>query len=78
MFSRSLIANLREKKSVAAESFDSVTILFSDIPSFDLICQSISPIQVISLLNELNIGTDRVLSRYDAYKVESINDSFMV
>ncbi|OQV17361.1 hypothetical protein BV898_08610 [Hypsibius exemplaris] len=69
---------LRNHEPIIAEIFDSVTIMFSDIPAFGLIVAQSEPLEVIDFLNHLHTAFDRVVAQFDAYKVETINDSYVV
>ncbi|ROT75777.1 Atrial natriuretic peptide receptor B [Penaeus vannamei] len=78
---------LKQRKQVSAETYESVTIYFSDIVGFtELVfgehaqCRSFSvnlP-QVISLLNALYKMFDSRIELYEVYKIETIGDAYMV
>ncbi|XP_031572375.1 atrial natriuretic peptide receptor 1-like [Actinia tenebrosa] len=78
MMPRSVADQLKTGLQMKAESYEHVTVFFSEILGFAEIAEQSSPIELINLLNDLYSLYDTVISRYHVFKVETMCDSYLV
>uniref|UniRef100_A0A1A8BQG3 Guanylate cyclase soluble subunit alpha-1 n=1 Tax=Nothobranchius kadleci TaxID=1051664 RepID=A0A1A8BQG3_NOTKA len=78
IFPGTVAQQLWQGETVQAKKFDQVTMLFSDLVGFTAVCSVCTPMQVITMLNELYTRFDHQCGELDVYKVETIGDAYCV
>jgi PAS domain S-box-containing protein len=69
---------LKRNPQTIADSFDEVTVLFADIAGFTHLSARSSPIELVSLLNQVFSAFDQLADKYDLEKIKTIGDAYMV
>ena len=77
MLPKSVAEDLKANKKTS-EMFESATVCFTEIDGFRQISRNCSPMELFDLLDIIYQTFDARIDSYDVYKVETINDSYMV
>ena len=67
---RSVAEKLKAGTHIDPELFPEVSVYFSDIVSFTTLASESSPMQVVTMLNDLYLLFDTTIAKFNVYKVE--------
>lgn len=69
---------LKEDKSVIADGFENVSVLFADIVGFTQMSETKSPDELVAQLNAVFTEFDKLAEHYGLEKIKTIGDAYMV
>lgn len=70
MLFRMVAEKLKLGQAVEPETFEQVTVFFSDVVQFTTLASKCTPLQVVTLLNDLYTVFDGIIEQNDVYKVQ--------
>lgn len=68
---------LKKNETTIAEYFPEVTVLFADLVGFTSFSTTMSPIELVELLNQIFSGFDLICERLGLEKIKTIGDAYM-
>ena len=75
VFPRHVAEALSDGRKIQAESFDCVTIFFSDVVGYTTISSKLHPMKVSDMLDRLYTKFDAISEEHDVFKIETIGDA---
>jgi class 3 adenylate cyclase len=75
---RPIAQRLRDGEPLIADRFDDVTLLFADIVGFTSLSSTMSPAELVGVLNDVFCAFDELVEKYGLEKVKTIGDAYMV
>ncbi len=69
---------LRDGEPLIADRFDDVTLMFADIVEFTSLSASMSPTELVGVLNDVFSAFDELVEQYGLEKVKTIGDAYLV
>jgi len=73
-----IAARLKAREEPLADTHESVSVLFADLAGFTDISRKMSADELVNLLNDLFTRFDKLAEKYDAEKIKTIGDAYMV
>lgn len=74
----SIADRLKNHQGLIADGHADVTVMFADLVNFTQLTESLSPDQMVALLNTIFSGFDDLSEKYGVEKIKTIGDAYMV
>jgi len=73
----SIADRLKNHQGLIADGHADVTVMFADLVNFTQLTESLSPDQMVALLNTIFSGFDDLSEKYGVEKIKTIGDAYM-
>lgn len=74
----SIAQRLKNHQGLIADGYADVTVMFADLVNFTQLTESLSPEQMVALLNTIFSSFDELSEKYGVEKIKTIGDAYMV
>lgn len=74
----SIADRLKNHPGLIADGHADVTVMFADLVNFTQLAESLSPNQMVALLNSVFSGFDELSEKYGVEKIKTVGDAYMV
>lgn len=74
----SIARRLKDYQGLIADGHADVTVMFADLVNFTQLTESLSPEQMVALLNTVFSGFDELTEKHGLEKIKTIGDAYMV
>jgi guanylate cyclase len=75
---KEIVAILKNEPRTIADHFEGASILFADVVNFTPLSVTMTPIELVELLNEVFSYFDSLVEKYRLEKIKTIGDCYMV
>jgi guanylate cyclase len=75
---KEIVDVLREEYRTVVDYYDHASILFADLVNFTTISATMTPKELLELLNEVFTSFDKMAEKYGLEKIKTIGDCYMV
>jgi adenylate cyclase len=77
MLPGNIARRLKDHQGLIADGHADVTVMFADLVNFTQLTESLSPEQMVSILNTIFSGFDVLCEKYGLEKIKTIGDAYM-
>jgi guanylate cyclase len=75
---KEIVAILKDAPRTIADHFEDASILFADVVDFTFLSETMTPTELVELLNEVFSQFDLLVEKYGLEKIKTIGDCYMV
>ena len=74
---KKIAKELQENGTAKSRDYESVTVLFTDFKDFTQISADLTPVELVTELNDYFTAFDDIVEKYNLEKIKTIGDSYM-